>query len=126
MTLISKIYTLQRKREGSGSFFYYEGCRYEGNWTANKKDGAGLLITSECQLYEGKFVHDKMTTVSLQQANTTGSSQGKARISTAPEDIIDSKKMKAQAAAQQTTIDQNSTANTRLISSASFVVYGNE
>ncbi|KAA6377081.1 MAG: putative Radial spoke head 10, partial [Streblomastix strix] len=108
----------QGKRDGPGSFFYADGGRYEGNWTANKKDGAGLLLTSGGQLYEGKFVHDKMTAVTLQQANTIGSAQGKARISTSPEDLIDSEKMKAQATAQQTTADQNTTANTNLISSA--------
>jgi len=47
------------KREGQGTFYYYEGHLYEGNYSNDLKNGFGTFYFSNGDRYEGNWVNDK-------------------------------------------------------------------
>mmetsp|Transcript_3998 Transcript_3998/g.7697 ORF Transcript_3998/g.7697 Transcript_3998/m.7697 type:complete len:517 (-) Transcript_3998:1745-3295(-) len=47
-------------REGSGTFYFADGSKYEGEWKANRKHGFGIYYYSNGALYKGRFEDDRM------------------------------------------------------------------
>jgi len=46
-------------REGSGTFIWDNGDRYEGNWRNNQKHGYGIMRWKSGDVYQGNWVDDK-------------------------------------------------------------------